>query len=133
MVGLPGTPVEAVIALSIVFLAVELIHYYNGREGLTVRYPWVVAFTFGLLHGFGFARALLEVGLPQLDVPAALLFFNVGVELGQLVFVLAVLGLLWILGKIKIAWPDWIKLVPPYVIGSIAAYWLIERLLLFTV
>lgn len=131
VVGLPTAPVEAVIALSIVFLAVELIHYYNGREGLTVRYPWVVAFTFGLLHGFGFARALLEVGLPQSDIPAALLFFNVGVELGQLVFVLVVLGLLWILGKIKIAWPGWIKLVPPYAIGSIAAFWFIERVLRF--
>ncbi|MCZ6469514.1 MAG: HupE/UreJ family protein, partial [Candidatus Dadabacteria bacterium] len=72
-------------------------------------------------------------GLPQSYIPAALFFFNVGVELGQLVFVLVVLGLLWILGKIKIDWPDWIKLVTPYVIGSIAAYWLIERLLLFTV
>jgi hydrogenase/urease accessory protein HupE len=133
VVGLPTAPVEAVIALSIVFLAVELIHYYNGREGLTIRHPWVVAFTFGLLHGFGFARALLEVGLPQSDIPAALFFFNVGVELGQLAFVIVVLGLLWALGKIKIAWPSWLKLVPPYAIGSIAAFWLIERLLLFFV
>ncbi len=132
VVGLPGAPVEAVIALSIVFLAVELIHYYQGREGLTVRYPWVVAFTFGLLHGFGFARALSEVGLPQSDIPAALFFFNVGVELGQLAFVIVVLGLLWTLGKIKIAWPDWIKWVPPYAIGSIAAFWLIERVLAFS-
>lgn len=131
VVGLPAAPVEAVIALSIVFLAVELIHYYDGREGLTVRYPWVVAFTFGLLHGFGFAKALLEVGLPQSDIPAALFFFNVGVELGQLAFVLVVLGLLWTLGKIKIALPDWIKLVPPYAIGSIAAFWFIERVLRF--
>jgi hydrogenase/urease accessory protein HupE len=133
VVGLPTAPVEAVIALSIVFLAVELIHYYNGREGLTVRYPWIVAFTFGLLHGFGFARALLEVGLHQSDIPAALFFFNVGVEFGQLAFVLVVLGLLWTFGKIKIDWPGWLKWVPPYAIGSIAAYWLIERLLLFTV
>ncbi len=131
MVGLPVSPVEAVIALSIVFLAVELIHYYNGREGLTVRYPWVVAFIFGLLHGFGFARALLEVGLPQSDIPVALLFFNVGVELGQLAFVMVVMGLLWILGKIKIAWPIWLKWVPPYAIGSIATFWLIERVLGF--
>ena len=131
VVGLPGAPVEAVIALSIVFLAVELIHYYNGREGLTVRYPWVVAFTFGLLHGFGFARALSEVGLPQSDIPAALFFFNVGVELGQLAFVIVVLGLLWTLGKIKITLPNWLKWVPPYAIGSIATFWLIERILDF--
>lgn len=131
VVGLPGPPVEAVIALSIVFLAVELMHYHNGREGLTVRYPWVVALTFGLLHGFGFARALSEVGLPQSDIPAALFFFNVGVELGQLAFVIVVLGFLWTLGKIKIAWLGWIKWVPPYAIGSIAAFWLIERVLGF--
>ncbi len=100
---------EAVIALSIVFLAVELIHHYNGREGLTVRYPWVVAFTFGLLHGFGFASALVDLGLPQVDIPWALLFFNVGVELGQLVFVIAVMGVIWVISKTKVTWPVWLK------------------------
>jgi hydrogenase/urease accessory protein HupE len=129
--GLPSAPVEAVIALSIVFLAVELIHSYNGREGLTIRYPWVVAFTFGLLHGFGFAGALAEVGLPQSDIPMALLFFNIGVELGQLAFVVVVLGFLWVLRKIKISWPSWLKWIPPYAIGSIAAFWLIERVWAF--
>jgi len=127
VVGLPGAPVEAVIALSIVFLAVELIHFYNGKEGLTIQYPWVVAFSFGLLHGFGFAGALAEVGLPQTDIPVALLFFNIGVELGQLAFVIAVLGIMWALRKIKISWPNWLKWIPPYAIGSIAAFWLIER------
>jgi hydrogenase/urease accessory protein HupE len=131
VVGLPGAPVEAVIALSIVFLAVELVHNYNGQEGLTVRNPWVVAFTFGLLHGFGFAGALAEVGLPQADIPAALLFFNVGVELGQLAFVLVVLGLLWISKRTKITWPSRAKWVTPYVIGSLASFWLIERVIDF--
>jgi hydrogenase/urease accessory protein HupE len=126
-IGLPGAPVEAVIALSIVFLAVELVHYLNGREGLTVRYPWVVAFTFGLLHGFGFAGALVDLGLPQTDIPWALLFFNVGVELGQVAFVLIALLLIWLMSLIKISWPKWIEKVPPYAIGSIASFWLFER------
>jgi hydrogenase/urease accessory protein HupE len=127
-VGLPGAPVEAVIALSIVFLAVELVHYLDGRKGLTVRYPWVVAFVFGLLHGFGFAGALVDLGLPQTDIPWALLFFNVGVELGQIAFVLAALGFIWLLSKIKIKWAKWFKKVPPYAIGSMASFWLIQRI-----
>ena len=77
-IGLPGPPVEAVIALSIVFLAVELMHYYKGEITLTVKHPWIVAFTFGLLHGFGFAGALANIGLTQTTIPSALLFFNVG-------------------------------------------------------
>ncbi|RLD24107.1 MAG: HupE/UreJ family protein [Bacteroidetes bacterium] len=131
VVGLPGAPVEAVIALSIVFLAVELVHNYNGREGLTVLYPWVVAFTFGLLHGFGFAGALAEVGLPQADIPSALFFFNVGVELGQLAFVLAVLTILWVLKRVKLNFPVKAKWVAPYVIGGLASFWLIERVMNF--
>jgi hydrogenase/urease accessory protein HupE len=130
-VGLPGAPVEAVIALSIIFLAVELIHYQKGRKGLTVRYPWIVAFVFGLLHGFGFAGALVDLGLPQTDIPWALLFFNVGVELGQIAFVLAALGFIWLLSKIKIKWSEDIKKIPPYAIGSIASFWLIQRILDF--
>jgi len=131
VVGLPGAPVEAVIALSIIFLAVELVHNYNGQEGLTVRNPWIVAFTFGLLHGFGFAGALAEVGLPQADIPAALFFFNVGVELGQLAFVLVVLGLLWFFTRVKLIWPARAKWIAPYVIGSLASFWLIERIMNF--
>lgn len=130
-VGLPAAPVEAVIALSIVFLAVELIHYINGRKGLTVRFPWIVAFTFGLLHGFGFARALVNLGLPQIDIPWALLFFNIGVELGQLMFVITVIGIIWVLSKTKINWPLWLKKVPPYAIGSLASFWMIERIVAF--
>ncbi len=127
VVGLPGAPVEAVIALSIVFLAVELVRNYNGQAGLAVRNPWIVAFTFGLLHGFGFAGALAKVGLPQSDIPVALFFFNVGVELGQLAFVIVALGFFWILGRLKIIWPSWVKWVPPYAIGGLASFWLIER------
>jgi hydrogenase/urease accessory protein HupE len=133
----PGPPVEAIIALSIVFVAAEIIHVRRGQPSLTQRRPWVVAFTFGLLHGLGFARALAEVGLPPLAIPTALLFFNVGVELGQLLFIAAVLGLVavgrrmtarlpeW--SRLVVRLPEWSWLVPPYAIGSIAMFWVIER------
>ena len=94
-VHVPGPPVEAAIALSIVFVAAEIIRSRQGNTGLTERFPWVVAFTFGLLHGFGFASALNEVGLPQSAIPVALLFFNVGVEIGQLFFVFLMLAMAW--------------------------------------
>jgi hydrogenase/urease accessory protein HupE len=124
-------PVEACIALSIVFVAREIVQARRGRAGLTARWPWAVAFTFGLMHGFGFAGALAEVGLPVGAIPAALLFFNVGVELGQLMFVAAVLtaiaagrslahGLEW-------RQPDWLWRVGPYAIGGLASFWLVER------
>ncbi|MDT0553458.1 HupE/UreJ family protein [Urechidicola vernalis] len=131
VVGLPGPPVEAVIALSIVFLAVELTKHYKGETGLTMKYPWVVAFTFGLLHGFGFAGALADIGLPQAEIPLALLFFNVGVEVGQILFILAVLGFIFLMKRLKKSWPSWIQQVTPYAIGSVAAFWLIERVVGF--
>jgi hydrogenase/urease accessory protein HupE len=130
-IGLPGPPVEAVIALSIVFLAVELMHYYKGEITLTVKHPWIVAFTFGLLHGFGFAGALANIGLPQTTIPSALLFFNVGVEFGQILFILCILSLIWIIKKTKISIPKKAVFIPVYAIGSIASYWLIERVLGF--
>ena len=134
-VHLPGPPIEAIIALSIVFVASEIMHSRQGRPGLTERYPWVVAFTFGLLHGLGFAGALAEIGLPQRSIPIALLFFNVGVEIGQLVFiasVLAVLGLArWIARRIDVPHPTWVRAVPPYAIGSVAAFWVMQRVAAF--
>ncbi len=93
-VHVPGPPVEAAIALSIVFVAAEIVHSRQGKTGLTERFPWIVAFTFGLLHGFGFASALSEVGLPQSAIPVALLFFNVGVEIGQLLFIASVFAVM---------------------------------------
>jgi hydrogenase/urease accessory protein HupE len=131
-VSVPGPPVEAMIALSIVFVASEIIHGRQGRPGLTQRYPWVVAFAFGLLHGLGFAGALAEVGLPQASIPLALLFFNVGVEIGQLLFIAAVL-LLLALGRRVLAMtgrhepPGWLWRLPPYAIGGMASYWVFER------
>ena len=121
-------PVEAVIALSILFLATEVIHNRQGRPGLAKRFPWLVAFIFGLLHGFGFAGALAEIGLPQQSIPLALLFFNVGVELGQLLFVAAVVGVGWGLKKLlaqKVL--NGGEVAASYLIGSLSAFWLIER------
>ena len=121
-------PVEAVIALSILFLATEIIHNRQGRPGMAKRFPWLVAFIFGLLHGFGFAGALAEIGLPEQSIPLALLFFNVGVELGQLLFVLAVVGVGWALRRLvaqKVLQGG--EVAASYLIGSLSAFWVIER------
>jgi len=129
-VNFPTPPVEAVIALSIVFLAVEIIKNHNGKETLTSKKPWLIAFTFGLLHGFGFAGALANIGLPQQDIPWALAFFNIGVEIGQMAFVLVVLVFIKLLSYKK-NWPVFIKKVPAYAIGSLATFWMIERIVVF--
>ncbi len=120
-------PVEAVIALSIVFVAMEIVHTRQGRPGITESRPWIVAFAFGLLHGFGFAGALAQLGLPEQAIPVALLFFNVGVEVGQLMFVAAVLTVIAAWRRLEAPWPQWAWRVPVYTIGSLAAYWTIER------
>ncbi len=130
LVFIPGAPVEAVIALSIVFLAAEILQLQKGKPTLTSRKPWLVAFTFGLLHGFGFAGALSEIGLPQQAIPWALAFFNIGVEMGQLAFVFAML-LVFALAR-KWSFPTyWSKRFAAYAIGSIAAFWMIERVVGF--
>ena len=130
-VHVPQPPVEACIALSIVFVAREIEESRHGRPGLTARWPWVVSFTFGLMHGFGFAGALAEVGLPQKAIPIALLFFNVGVEIGQLIFVVAVLALVAALKRVRAPWPGWAQPVPAYAIGTVAMFWVVERVLAF--
>lgn len=129
-VSFPSSPVEAVIALSIVFLALELLSVTKGKQTLTSKKPWLVAFIFGLLHGFGFAGALSEIGLPQKDIPFALGFFNVGVELGQVLFVFVVLVIMRLL-SLKKDWPIYMKKIPAYVIGSVAAFWMVERVVGF--
>ena len=131
LVRVPTAPVEAVISLSILFLAVELIRGRDGHEGLAQKKPWLVSFSFGLLHGFGFAGALSQVGLPQTEIPSALLFFNIGVELGQLLFVFAALGLFRLLTRIKSVWPTWPRTSLVYAIGSLSVFWLIQRVVLF--
>jgi hydrogenase/urease accessory protein HupE len=136
-VQVPQAPVEAIIALSIMFVAVEILHRYKGRGGIATSKPWVVAFIFGLLHGFGFAGALQEVGLPNDAIPLALAFFNVGVEVGQLMFVVAVLLFFSLINKLirrhsaaaersantvtAFAQPA------AYAIGTLAGFWLIQR------
>ena len=129
-IHVPSRPVEAAIALSIVFLCSEIIHARNGRTGLTYRYPWIVAFAFGLLHGLGFASALSEIGLPGSEIPIALLFFNIGVEIGQLIFVSIILAFVWLLRRMPVHAPSWAQAVPAYAIGAVASYWFIERFLL---
>jgi hydrogenase/urease accessory protein HupE len=132
LLNVPGAPVEACIALSILFVAAEIVHGRNGQPGLTARRPWIVAFVFGLLHGFGFAGALHEIGLPQTDILLALLFFNVGVEVGQLLFIVAVLAVIALARRAPVAPPAWAWRVPPYAIGAVASFWLIERLAALT-
>jgi hypothetical protein len=157
-VSMPSAPIEATIALSILFVATELARERQRGSGLggsglggrgfsrddqiaakaaptvaritlTARFPWLVAFTFGLLHGFGFAGALSEVGLPAHAIPLALLFFNLGVELGQLAFIAVVLVGAWALRRMALEPPDWAPRLTAYVIGSVAAFWVFERTL----
>lgn len=125
----PSPPVEATIALSIVFVANEIIQQRRGREGLASKRPWLIAFTFGLLHGLGFAGALAQVGLPSNAIPLALLFFNVGVEIGQLLFIAAVLLAVRLLSRMSERWTEVrnATVVAAYTIGGLASYWLIER------
>jgi len=135
-VNVPGPPVEATIALSIMLVSVEILNARRGKPSLTARLPWLVAFSFGLLHGFGFAGALAEVGLPQHAIPVALLFFNIGVEIGQLLFVTTVLSLISLSRYVasQVLEPaliqrtfDRLDVTAAYAIGIAAAYWLVER------
>jgi hydrogenase/urease accessory protein HupE len=134
-VNVPQPPVEACIALSILFVAREIVQAHRGRAGLTARWPWAVSFTFGLMHGFGFAGALAQVGLPVGAIPAALLFFNVGVEFGQLIFVASVLALIAagrsLAQRFPLRQPDWLRHIAPYTIGGLASLWLVERIAAF--
>ncbi len=130
VIGVPERPLNACIALSIVFVGVEIIKQQRGEIGLTARYPWAVAFTFGLVHGIGFASALAGLGLERRLLPPALLFFNIGVEIGQLAFVLLVLALIWAHRRLNAVLPNWGEALPAYAIGSVAMFWFIGRLLI---
>lgn len=129
LIGLAQAPVEALIALSIMFLAVEIVKQQEGAPRLSERIPWVVAFLFGLLHGFGFAGALREIGLPESDVPTALMTFNVGVELGQLVIVAACLAAMALIRRSSPRALRPATLVATYAIGITASFWFLQRLL----
>jgi hypothetical protein len=130
-VHVPQRPVEAVIALSIVFVAAEIIRIHRGLESITARAPWLVAFTFGLMHGLGFAGGLSEAGLPAGHVPTALLFFSGGVETGHFLFIGVVLGGIALVRRIRIPFPRWTEFVPPYAIGSVAMFWVVQRIAAF--
>jgi hypothetical protein len=128
LVYVPAKPLGAVIALSIVFLAAELVRSKRGEQSLTIRYPWIVSFGFGMLHGLGFAGALIALGLPKGSIISALLFFNLGVEAGQILFVAIALMLMASLRRMKITLPVWSRALPVYGMGSVAAYWFVGRL-----
>ena len=123
----PILPLNAAIALSIFFLGPEIVRAWRGETSFTIRHPWVVAFVFGLIHGFGFASALTSAGLPRADLPLALLGFNVGVEIGQVGFVLLVLLLERSFRLLEIRWPRWATALPGYAVGTLGAFWTIQR------
>jgi hydrogenase/urease accessory protein HupE len=125
--SVPAPPLNAAIALSILFLGPEIVRSWRGQTSLTIRQPWIVAFAFGLLHGFGFASGLTATGLPHREIPLALLLFNVGVEIGQLGFVCLVLLLERSFRQLEIRWPIWIAHAPGYLVGSLGALWTIQR------
>jgi len=128
--SVPVLPLNAAIALSILFLGPEIVRARRGQTSFTIRHPWVVAFAFGLLHGFGFASGLTTMGLPPAEIPLALLMFNLGVEVGQLAFV----GLILLLGRafrvLQIRWPQLVLALPGLVVGSLGAWWTIQRVAL---
>ncbi|HSP96296.1 MAG TPA: HupE/UreJ family protein [Candidatus Dormibacteraeota bacterium] len=126
----PTPPLNAAIALSILFLGPEIVRVWRGETSFTIRHPWVVAFAFGLLHGFGFASALTGAGLPRHELPMALLSFNVGVELGQLGFIALVLGLERAFAVLEIRWPRWVQALPGYAVGTLGAFWTVQRVAL---
>jgi hydrogenase/urease accessory protein HupE len=125
--NIPAPPLNAAIALSILFLGPEVVRSWRGETSFTLRHPWVVAFAFGLLHGFGFASGLTALGLPRGEIPLALLSFNVGVEIGQLSFVAVILLLLRAFQILDMRWPLWLQRAPGYVVGSLGAFWTIQR------
>ncbi|MBE2244568.1 MAG: HupE/UreJ family protein [Burkholderiaceae bacterium] len=130
IVNVPAAPLNAAIALSILFLAPEIVRARRGGTSFTIRHPWVVAFAFGLLHGFGFASGLAALGLPRAEIPLALLMFNLGVEIGQLAFVALVVLMARAFAVLRVRWPDTLALAPAYVVGSLGAFWTIQRVVM---
>jgi hypothetical protein len=120
-------PLNAAIALSILFLGPEMVRAQHGGTSLTIRHPWMVAGAFGLLHGFGFASGLTALGLPRGEIPMALLLFNCGVEIGQLFFVAIILLLERSFRILEIHWTRWAEALPAYTVGGLGAYWTIQR------
>jgi hydrogenase/urease accessory protein HupE len=126
----PVLPLNAAIALSILFLGPEIVRSWRCETSFTIDHPWVVAFAFGLLHGFGFASVLTSAGLPRHELPLALVSFNVGVELGQVGFIGIILALESSFRVLEVRWPRWVLLLPGYTVGSLGAFWTVQRLAL---
>src|SRR5208283_3516791 len=127
LASLPVEPLNAAIALSILFLGPEIVRTWRGETSFTIRHPWVVAFAFGLLHGFGFASGLTAMGLPKAEIPLALLLFNVGVEIGQVGFVLLIIQLERSFRTLQVSWPRLVERMPGYAVGTLGAYWTMQR------
>jgi hydrogenase/urease accessory protein HupE len=125
--NVPAMPLNAAIALSILFLGPEIVRRWRGETSFTIRHPWVVAFAFGLLHGFGFASGLAQLGLPRDEIPLALFLFNVGVEIGQLAFVLLIVLLERSFRLLEIHWPRVVARAPGYLVGTLGAFWTLQR------
>ena len=126
IVQVPTAPLNAAIALSILFIGTEVVRFMRGQTSFTLRHPWVLACGFGLLHGFGYARGLAELGLPHHELLLALLLFNVGIEIGQDLFVVLVLALERAFRQLQIRWPLWVRRMPAWTIGCAGAYWTIQ-------
>jgi len=126
----PVLPLNAAIALSILFLGPEIVRSWRGETSFTINHPWVVAFAFGLLHGFGFASVLTSAGLPRHELPLALVSFNVGVELGQIGFIGIILALESSFRVLEVRWPRWVQALPGYTVGSLGAFWTVQRVAL---
>ncbi len=128
--AVPVIPLNAAIALSILFLGPEIVRSWRVETSFTIRHPWVVAFAFGLLHGFGFASALTSAGLPRQELPFALVSFNLGVEFGQLGFIALILALERSFRILEVRWPRWAQALPGYTVGSLGAFWTVQRVAL---
>ena len=128
--GVPVLPLNAAIALSILFLGPEIVRSWRGETSFTIQHPWAVAFAFGLLHGFGFASALTSAGLPRQELPLALVSFNVGVELGQVGLIVLIVALERSFRILEVRWPRWAQMVPGYTVGSLGAFWTVQRIAL---
>ena len=125
--ALPVQPLKAAIALSILYLGPEIVRVSRGETSFTIRHPWIVAFTLGLLHGFSFASPLTALGLPRAGIPLALFLFNAGVETGLLLLVLLVLAMAWSFRQLQIRWARWAQALPAYAVGTLGAFWTIQR------
>ncbi len=129
-VSVPAPPLNTVIALSILFLGVEIARQRRGETSFTIEHPWVAAFGFGLLHGLGFASGLSTLGLPREEIVLALLLFNVGVEIGQIAFVALYLAMERALETLEVSFPRWADALPAYIVGTLGAYWTIAQAVL---